>query len=311
MSSNHKPGDPKRIGLVIIGRNEGERLAACLKSVGGLQAPAVYVDSNSTDNSVSLASASGVQVLNLDLTKPFSAARARNEGAQKLLAEHPEIEFIQFLDGDCQLDPTWIAAAVEHLDRGNRTAVVCGRRKEQFPKASVYNLLCDMEWDTPTGRTLFFGGDALVRRAAFVEVGGYNSQLIAGEEPEMSVRLRQNGWEIWRIDHPMTLHNADMKRFKQWWMRNVRSGHAYAEGFDLHGAFPEYFCKQNVLSNYVWAIPLMWPLWPILWFRIFRARSNTFYATFVTLSKIPQAFGQVKFQWTKWTGRRSTIIEYK
>lgn len=310
MSTDLKPDRPS-IGFVMIGRNEGQRLAACLKAVSALQAPAIYVDSNSTDNSVALALSFGVKVLPLDLTKPFSAARARNEGAQKLIAEHPEVEFIQFLDGDCELDPGWISAASEFLVQNENAAVVCGRRRERFPKASTYNLLCDMEWDTPTGKTLFFGGDALIRRTAFAEVGGYNSHLIAGEEPEMSVRLRKSGWEIWRIDHPMTLHNADMTRFKQWWMRNVRAGHAYAEGFHMHGASPEYFCRQNVLSNYVWALPVMWPLWPILWFRIFRARSNKSYATFVTLSKVPQAFGQLKFQWTQWTGRRSTIIEYK
>lgn len=305
------PLDQRKIGVVLIGRNEGERLVRCLHSVEGLSAPTVYVDSNSSDHSVANAQAAGVQVVALDMSKPFSAARARNAGVERLLEQSPDIEFIQFLDGDCELEPGWIAAAFAFLDRNPKTAVVCGRRRERFPEASTYNLLCDMEWDTPIGSALFFGGDALVRRTAFVAVGGYNPALIAGEEPDLSIRLRQIGWEIWRIDQPMTLHDADIKHFTQWWMRNIRGGHAYAEGFHMHGAPPENFCRHAVMSNYIWAMPLMWPLWPLLWLRVLIARSNIRYATFITLAKIPLALGQLKFQYLRLIGRRSTLIEYK
>jgi GT2 family glycosyltransferase len=300
-----------RVGFVAIGRNEGERLRLCLEAARRQGLAMVYVDSNSTDGSVALARSLGADVVELDLSIPFTAARARNEGAARLRAAHPEIEFIQFVDGDCELQPNWIATALAELDAKPKAAVVCGRRRERHPEATRYNALCDMEWATPIGQVKSSGGDALIRRTAFEQVKGYNPNVIAGEEPEMCVRLRAAGWEIWRIDAEMTLHDAAMTRFGQWWKRNVRAGHAYAENYSRHGAPPEQFARQNVISNYVWAAPPLWPLWPLLWFKVWRRRKSTTYATFVTLSKLPQALGQLKFQWNRLTGKRQQIIEYK
>lgn len=300
-----------RVGFVAIGRNEGERLRACLAAARAQDLAMVYVDSGSTDGSVELARSLGADVVALDLSIPFTAARARNEGAARVVTNHPDVEFIQFVDGDCELQPGWIARALDEMRAKPKAAVVCGRRRERHPEATVYNALCDMEWATPVGNVKSSGGDALIRRAAFEQVKGYNPNVIAGEEPEMCVRLRAAGWEIWRVDAEMTLHDAAMTRFGQWWKRNVRAGHAYAENFWRHGAAPESFNRQNVVSNYVWGQPLAWPLWPLLWFKVYRRRKSKPYATFVTLSKLPQAIGQLKFQWNRMTGKQAKIIEYK
>lgn len=299
------------VGLVAIGRNEGDRLRACLESARALGLPTVYVDSASTDGSVALAKSLDAEVVNLDLTVAFTAARARNEGAARLLALHPQLEFIQFVDGDCELNPGWIGRALAEFQERPKAAVVCGRRRERFPDATLYNHLCDLEWNTPIGQAKSCGGDAMIRRVAFEEVGGYNPSIIAGEEPEMCVRLRQRGWEIWRIDAEMTLHDAAMTSFGQWWKRNVRAGHAFAEGYHRHGAPPERFWRKNVISNYLWGVPPMWILWPLLWFRIYRTSRSKSYASFVTLSKLPQMIGQLKFRWNRLSGKQQRIIEYK
>ena len=299
------------VGLVAIGRNEGDRLRACLEAARAQGLARVYVDSNSTDKSVELAKSLGADVVNLDLSIPFTAARARNEGVARLLSLHPQIEFIQFVDGDCELNPTWVDRALDEFEAKPQAAVVCGRRRERFPDATIYNYLCDLEWNTPIGQAKSCGGDAMIRRSAFAEVRGYNPAVIAGEEPEMCVRLRKNGWEIWRIDAEMTLHDAAMSRFGQWWKRNVRAGHAFAEGYHRHGAPPENFWKKNVISNYLWGSPPMWIFWPLLWLKIYRSRPSKSYATFITFSKLPQMVGQLKFQWNRWTGKQSKIIEYK
>lgn len=297
------------VGLVAIGRNEGQRLRACLEAARAHGLAMVYVDSNSTDDSVALAKSLGAEVVQLDLSIPFTAARARNEGVARLLQMRPKLEFIQFVDGDCELRPDWIADALTAFAAKPKAAVICGRRRERYPDASRYNALADMEWNTPIGQALSSGGDALIRRTAFEEVKGYNPAVIAGEEPEMCVRLRERGYEIWRIDAEMTLHDAAMTRFGQWWKRTIRGGHAYAEGYHRHGAPPERFNRREVISNYVWAIA--WPLWPLLWVKIYRSSKSAQYATFTTLAKWPMALGQLKFQWHRLRGKKSQIIEYK
>ena len=219
-----------KVAAVVIGRNEGERLKRCLASLQGL-AQLVYVDSGSTDGSLQAARDAGAEVVELDMTAPFTAARARNAGAALI-----DAPFIQFVDGDCEVQPGWINAALTWLADRPEAAVACGRRRERAPEASVYNALADDEWNTPIGEATACGGDALIRTEAFLAAGGYRDDLIAGEEPELCLRLRRLGWSVWRLDEEMTLHDAAMTRFSQWWIRTRRAGHAFAEGAWLHGA---------------------------------------------------------------------------
>jgi GT2 family glycosyltransferase len=331
------------IGVVAIGRNEGERLRSCLASAKRDCSSVMYVDSGSTDGSVELAKSLGACVLPLDLTIPFTAARARNEGFAKLRQIEPYLEAVQFIDGDCEIQAGFIEKAAAELLHDPQAAAVCGRRRERFPRATVYNRLCDMEWDTPIGLTKACGGDALIRVAAFEQVGGYNPAVIAGEEPEMCVRLRQAGWTIHRIDAEMTLHDAAITKFSQWWKRNVRAGHAYAEGNFLHGNAPEYFRQREVRSISRWAtLPVIataigvlvlafaaprWSflglcpllLYPLLAIKIARQRMGRgaaasdalLYGCSVVIGKFPQWTGMRQFRARQRRGEKSLIIEYK
>jgi glycosyltransferase involved in cell wall biosynthesis len=324
------------VGVVIIGRNEGARLERCLRSAVGEGAKVVYVDSGSSDQSVATARALGAEVIELDLKIPFTAARARNAGFDQLVSNHPEMEFVQFVDGDCEVVAGWIKRALEEMCAKPQAAIVCGRRRERFPDASVYNKLCDIEWNTPIGEAKSCGGDAMVRVDAFKQVNGYNANVIAGEEPEMCVRLRAKSWQVWRIDAEMTLHDAAMTKFSQWWRRSVRAGHAYAEGYAMHGALPERHWARENRSNWIWGamLPMLiigsavaaaasgvtWMWWIAIAFlllyplQVIRVglRSGSFaYASFVVLGKFPQMLGQLKYHLSRFNGNRVTVIEYK
>jgi GT2 family glycosyltransferase len=300
-----------KVGLVAIGRNEGERLKRCLRSALPQVAQLVYVDSGSTDDSVAFARSLGVSVVELDTRVPFTAARARNEGAAELVRALPDVELVQFVDGDCELNPGWIERACQEFAARPRAAVVCGRRRERHPNVSVYNRLCDIEWDTPVGRVAACGGDFMVRLSAFREVSGFAPELIAGEEPDLCFRLRQRGHEIWRIDAEMTLHDAAMTRFGQWWRRNLRSGHASAEALHRRGSLRERALFKDVASNVAWSLPVAWPAWPLLWWRVYRRRRDPAYATFIVLGKLPHCQGQLKFWLDRLRGSTGRLIEYK
>ncbi len=215
---------PHTMGVVVIGRNEGERLQRCLRSLAS--APCgVYVDSGSTDGSVAFARSLGVAVVELDMSRPFSMARARNAGFQHLRQLRPDLRLVQFVDGDCEVAAGWLEAAVAFLAARPDVAAVAGRRREQHPEHSIYNRLCDLEWNTAVGEARAVGGDALVRAEAFVAANGFNESLIAGEEPELCLRLRRAGWKIWRLDAEMTRHDANILTFRQWWRRMQRGGY--------------------------------------------------------------------------------------
>ena len=247
------------IGAVVIGRNEGERLVRCLRSLQGKAATLVYVDSGSADDSLAAARAAGAIVVELDAATPFTAARARNAGVAALVSSGAAAAYVQFVDGDCELAPGWIEAARDFLASDPAAAVACGRRRERAPESSLWNRLIDMEWNTPVGQARACGGDSLMRLAAFRAVGGFNDRLIAGEEPELCFRLREAGWTVWRLDREMTLHDAAITRFGQWWRRAVRGGWAYSEGAAMHGASPEGYNRRQLRSILIWggAVPAM------------------------------------------------------
>lgn len=320
------------VGVVIIGRNEGERLVRCLASIpAGIQR-IIYVDSGSTDGSRQAAEAAGAVVVELDMTRPFTAARARNAGFAEL-GSRGAVDFVQFIDGDCVLQPDWVEGAAEFLVRHPRVAVACGRRREFFPENSIYNRLCDQEWDTPVGRTSSCGGDALMRVSAFQDVGGFRDGMIAGEEPELCVRLRAAGWEIWRLDAEMTRHDAAILNMGQWWKRTWRSGHAFAEGAALHGAPPERHSVGAVRRILIWglALPLVilglaitvswWALvlllvYPLQVFRLalrggIGNRTSWERAFFLVIGNFPEAFGVLEYHWRRLVGKPAGIIEYK
>lgn len=292
------------VGFVIIGRNEGGRLATCIDSVLREAGLAVYVDSGSVDGSCDLAHKRGLPVVDLDPARPFTAARARNAGAAWLMEKHPALKFVHFIDGDCELIPGWLARALSAMHDEPDLAAVCGRRRERSPDASPYNKLCDLEWDTPVGIAPTCGGDALFRIEPFQQVDGFSEDLIAGEEPDLCHRIRLNGWKIRRIGYDMTIHDAAMTEFRQWWQRSRRSGYATAEAYKRRGAYEPLLGRQ-VASNTLWALPVFWPLWPLLWLRIY-VRGGPLQASFITLGKLPHLQGQIDY----WRHRRR-LIEYK
>ena len=317
------------IGAIAIGRNEGDRLVNCLASLSAAgAAPIVYVDSGSSDGSLEVAKAAGADVVALDMSIPFTAARARNEGLARLEALDPDGTMVQFVDGDCELRDGWLAAAQAALMGEPDIAVVCGRRRERFPEATLWNKLIDYEWDTSVGEATACGGDALMRRAALTEVGGYRPDLIAGEEPEMCFRMRAKGWRILRIDAEMTWHDAAMTRFGQWWKRNRRAGHAFAENATLHGKSPERFRVAQTRSLLLWGavLPLLALLgallvsplalllllaWPLQAVRMAARGMPLDRAWFIVIGKLPEAQGALGFFWGRLTSKQSAIIEYK
>jgi cellulose synthase/poly-beta-1,6-N-acetylglucosamine synthase-like glycosyltransferase len=246
--------DHQRVGFVVIGRNEGERLGQSLRTLRAVSNQVVYVDSGSSDGSVDLARDLGAIAVELDDSAPHTAARGRNAGFHEIRKRFPACEFVQFIDGDCILEPGWLESATRFLDDNPKAAVACGRRIEAHPDESLYNRLIDEEWNTPVGRAEYSGGDSLVRVSAFEQIGGFRPELKAGEEPEMTTRLRAEGWEIWRIDAPMTIHDARIHRFGQWWTRSVRGGFGYAEVWSTTAQLPRRAFDAQLRRAFFWSV---------------------------------------------------------
>lgn len=320
-----------RLAAVAIGRNEGPRLRACLASIKRKIDTIVYVDSGSRDDSVAHSRSVGVDVVELDMTVPFTAARARNVGWRRIASIDPGYGAVLFIDGDCELVDGFLPEAIAELDSDRRIAIVCGRVKERHPEMSIYNRLCDLEWQGPTGDVDSSGGNALVRMAALKDSGGFDDTLIAGEEPELCYRLRRANWRIRRIPQNMVLHDASMFRFMQWWRRCERSGHAYTEQAFRYGRHAERPGVRETISNLGFGLgaglctivpaltAVVVPAYALMAVRIYHERINRgwssndswIYAVGCMAAKLPQAVGTLRFAARQWRGRPRTLIEYK
>jgi GT2 family glycosyltransferase len=324
-------------GIVVIGRNEGERLRRCLASLRAEPVPLVYVDSCSRDGSAAWARSQGVDVLELDGSRPLSAARARNEGFAHLLARQPHLDFVQFVDGDCELCPGWLQRGVEALSAQAELGAVCGRVRERDPEASIYNLLCNLEWQRQPGLIQACGGNFMARVAAFRAVGGFDNEIMAAEDNEFCLRLRRSGWKILAIDADMVWHDAALLHFRQWWMRSRRAGLAYAQGAALHGSSPDRHFQRECRSIWFWGLGLPGASlllsaptlglslagllgYPVLGMRVYRRgrdrgwsqRAASLYACFTILGKSSELLGMLQYHYrTRWQKRDVTLIEPK
>lgn len=326
------------LGVVVIGRNEGERLGKCLESVVGAARRVVYVDSGSTDGSVALARALGADVVELDRHVPFTPGRSRNEGFRRLRELLPRLRHVQFVDGDCQIVAGWFEKAVAFVDAHPDVAAVAGRLRERHPERSIYNLLCGIEWDLHAiGEVSGCAGNALMRADAFAALNGYRAELVGGEEPEFCRRLRAAGWRIWCLDDRMALHDAAMTRFSQWWKRAMRSGYSSMQRAVARGIPLDIRGVRRMLGVWFWALllpvaivslgaarggsaALLLLLYPMQIMKLCARgeqrgagafRRNCWYAVFLVLAKFPRLAGQFRYLLDRCVRGQPRLIDYK
>jgi glycosyltransferase involved in cell wall biosynthesis len=305
----------------------------------------VYVDSGSSDGSLERVRALGILGIALDPARPFTMGRGRNEGFAHLKSLLPSGGYVQFVDGDCELDPDWLATATRLLDQRPELCAVTGYLREMQPEASVYNRLFDIECRGPRGDIPACGGNAMYRADAFARAGGFNETLIAGEEADLCFRLKEQGGVIWRAADRMARHDADMHTFRQWWTRSIRTGHAYAESFALYGRRHPRFGRRSLssllygialpaggvaavlaggffpLGRAVQAAGLAVPLagWVKVGFSGYASRRRlgdgvsdaALFGAACVITKTPEAFGVIKYATNRLRRRATPLIEYR
>jgi GT2 family glycosyltransferase len=330
-------GSRQDVAIVAIGRNEGERLKSCLRSASCGARTVVYVDSGSVDGSAVYARLAGRRVVELDAAQPFTAARARNAGFACVVEHEPDVPFVQFVDGDCELVEGWLERGVAALNERPDVSIVCGHVREAHPEASVYNRLCDLEWEQTPGEIRTSGGRFMIRREVYSAAGGFRADVIAAEDDEFCVRVRGLGAKILMVDAEMARHDAAMMRFSEWWRRSRRMGYGYAQVAGLHGKGEERYFVRDCRRIWFWglALPLAavglaaftygWSLavllfaYVLLFARIYlhgrkrgwAAGDASAYAFFTVLAKFPALLGLIEYYWRRGRGLEPAIIEYK
>lgn len=246
--------DVQHISIVIIGINVEKYIGECITSVLEADYPQgcleiIYVDGGSSDRSIEIAKGfHGVRIIELKDPHP-TPGKGRNAGIAA--ARH---DIIQFLDADTILHPGWLRTACPYLN--GAVAAVAGRIQEKYPRKNIFHIIGNMEWGISSGKkghefsqgpAKTFGGIVLARKDAIDGTGGYDEGLVAGEDPDLSYRVRKNGWTVYRITAEMVMHDLNMNTFRHYCKRAFRSGHAYAEvGLRYRREKEKFFLSQLI-----------------------------------------------------------------
>ncbi len=320
------------IDCVIIGINTEKTIEVCIRHLldsrytrGAIRL--YYVDGGSTDHSIDKARAfTGVNVIALHPKHP-TPGLGRNAGWRAGTSP-----LVQFLDSDAMVDPCWLDRAADALMENKKIGAVRGNRYERHPRASVFNWIGDLEWNGAPGICDAFGGDVMIRRPILEETHGYDEELVAGEDPELSLRIRKKGWQILQLDLPMCGHDLAMMHLSQYWKRGHRTGYGYAAvttrwgvstgGFWLRelfricvrgGGFAGFTLAGILLGGVVHPLflTLLFPglvllfypfLFRVPWFmahKQLKREPAMVYALHCSLVVIPQFFGVKRFFWGK------------
>jgi GT2 family glycosyltransferase len=307
-----------KLGIVVIGRNEGHHLASCINSLSKSY-PIIYIDSSSEDDSVGIAQKLGIDVVSLNGSSLLCAARGRNEGFIKLTKQYPKIDYIQFVDGDTAIAPGWLEKAQKKLDEQKDITIIAGDLREKDHSNSIFKELSAMEWEQGSGEVPACGGNCMVRADDFRKAKGYDATLPAGEDIDFCFRIRLEGGKVFHLAEMMGTHDSAIDTFMKFWNRSKRTGHAYQQVSRLHASDPDKLFRRENISNWIFGgiIPLLslvlipfthgWSLllfliYPLMVLRIYlrsirhwSSRQSLIYGLACMLSKFPGFIGACQY----------------
>lgn len=220
------------VSVVVIGRNEAKNLPSCIRSIRKMsysqdRLEVMYVDTDSTDGSSDVASSLGVKVYEEHSDFP-SPGRARNRGWRE--AHH---DLVHFVDGDMTVAPSYLVEAVTYLGADNVVCVI-GRLEEHGSPHSLLSTALEYPWKSrQPGFVDAPGAGGTFLRTALAEIGGYNPEILKGQETELGRRLRACGYRILMIDRPMGVHDYQIDGFRDLWQRSATIGRSFARVLHL------------------------------------------------------------------------------
>lgn len=195
------------VSCIVPVRDDAARLRLCLASIIRSEHPSqhvevVVVDNGSLDDSVQVAQAAGARVLSCP---GLRVSELRNRGAAAARGE-----VLAFIDADHEIDPGWIAHAVEALEQPNVAAVGA---PYVAPAAGTW---VQRTFDTMRHRRSgcfetewLASGNLAVRRHDFERLGGFDVGLETCEDYDLCQRLRASGRRLISDDRLRSVHHGD------------------------------------------------------------------------------------------------------
>ncbi|MGM0589762.1 MAG: glycosyltransferase family 2 protein [Bacteroidota bacterium] len=241
------------VSIIIIGKNEGDKLRKCIKSVekvlnthkNNIKIEAIYVDSKSTDGSVDVARNSrNIRVY--QNTGETNAAIARNIGARVAKGN-----ILFFVDGDMEIESNFLDHVLTsknelkynfvtgHIKdyiydyKGNNLDIK-GRTYDKIIPANIENIKS-------------CGGVFIISRALWESIGGMRTKYKRGQDLDFSMRLNEEGYTMIRYPELIVKHHTiEYKNIKRMWIN-------LGQGYFLYPAMllRDHFTNINMWKDFL------------------------------------------------------------
>jgi len=251
--------------VIIPAKNEEANLPACLRSIFANNYPqgryeVIVVDNGSDDRTVALAESHGARVARLP---HVTISALRNHGAGIARGQ-----VLVFIDADCTVAADWLKQASRYLQRQD---VALFGSPPGIPRDSTWVqrtwfLVRGKRGEEVTEVTWLESMNMFVPRRLFLDLGGFNEDLITCEDVDISYRLAEYGKIISDLRIEAT-HHGEARTVKEFFRKEKWRGKSNYIGLQVHGlrwaevpslVLPLYFLLMPVLACVAWFIGDSW-----------------------------------------------------
>lgn len=188
--------------FVVIGKNEALNLPRCFRSIQKVSNKIIFVDSNSDDNSIEVATQHKIKTILRVKSNFGTPALSRSIGAK-----NAQTKYIQFVDGDMEIEMGWAQKAIQKLESNKKIVAVHGYKKVYTKNHQDYFILSDSkDWQAD-----YLQGAFLIERKIYNRAGGLDGRFYGEEERDLYIRIKAIGYEVWYI-HDLMASHYDLKK---------------------------------------------------------------------------------------------------
>lgn len=218
-ASVNNPAGEVSLSVIIPALNEEHVIGRCIESLRQAELPdtdveIIVVDNGSTDHTaeVARASAAGLNLRVLD------KSRARIGSVRNFGAREAQGKYLAFLDADCLVPSHWLRSALELLVQ-NPMALI----------GAPYSIPPDSSWvarawsghqGVKLGDVSYIpGGDLLVAKSEFLELGGFDEKIQTNEDYEFCQRARGAGMGVRSFSELMVNHLGTPQTLREFYRK--------------------------------------------------------------------------------------------
>ena len=208
------------VSIIIPALNSEKTLDACLNAIWSMDYPkdrleVILVDNGSTDGTVKIAKKHNIRIfikpkVNISVLRNFGAKMARGE-------------IYAFVDSDCLVQRDWLKSAIQILNNSSVGATGCGY--EIPPNASWIEKSWFVLREASRKKVNFIpAGNLIIRRKVFEQVGGFNENLVTGEDYNLCDKIKRAGYLVISDNSICAVHLGNPKTLRIFFKKEIWYG---------------------------------------------------------------------------------------